>query len=115
MTARRAIEEGDLPGALLWSCEALALTEETAPAARVDRIRIAEILRVYPQLLDFSVLPSRIHHACFSPNGKYLAFALEGKEAWLQHVSPDVPKSLCLLHAGPVRYVSFCPNSRQVI
>ena len=67
---RRAMESGDLLGALPYYAEALRLDQGSSEEASVHRLRFGATLAQCPKLTQLWARPMRIADAEFSPDGK---------------------------------------------
>ncbi|MGD0260967.1 MAG: serine/threonine-protein kinase [Verrucomicrobiota bacterium] len=68
----RAVETGDLLGALPYFAEALALEKNDGRGATLHRLRFGCVLCQCPKLVQLWRAPKQVEMAGFSPDGRYL-------------------------------------------
>ncbi len=110
--AVRAMDEGDLSAALLWSVEALKQDAGQPCRAAMDRVRIACLLREIPT-------PERIwfgvRAAVLSRDGLYVAAALRDGSARLYRTSDGAPITPPIRQAGPIRDVRLSADGSRLL
>src|SRR5207249_1972680 len=74
-TGNRLVDEGDLPGALPWFVEALALEEGKGAREAVQRMRLAAVLQQCPRPVQVLPHAGAVRHAAFSPDGRWIVTA----------------------------------------
>ncbi|MEW6156131.1 MAG: AAA-like domain-containing protein, partial [Verrucomicrobiota bacterium] len=106
---------GNLATAAPWFAEALRLEKGRATLEEPHRLRLASILQSMPRLVQVWSLETAIHDAAISPNGEWIAVALENKTARLFHIQTGAPVGPAMQHDSPVRSLAFSPDGRWLV
>jgi WD40 repeat protein/tetratricopeptide (TPR) repeat protein/predicted Ser/Thr protein kinase len=109
------MDEGDLPGALLWFAEAFRLDEGDPGRQEAHRVRLAAVLQQCPKLAQVYFHRGPVNHAEFSPDGRRVLTASDDGTARLWDVSTGDPVALPLEHTGAVLFGAFDHNGRRVL
>ena len=108
----RALDTGDLFGALVWYGEALRLDAGEAGLEDAHRVRLAGVLRRCPRLVQVwfdSELPP-----AFSPDGRRVAW-LHKDVARIWRVDTGAAASPRLKHEDEVRYATFNVDGSRLL
>ena len=116
-TGIRAMDSGDLLGALPWLVNALALERTNSISENISRRRIGALLVAAPQLEQVWSVGEALHSAAFSPNDQQIVVLTEGNNS--RHAlfasAMNGWKLVEFTNANEgVREVIFSPNSSRV-
>jgi WD40 repeat protein len=109
------MEAGDLPGALVWFAQSLQLDEGDARRERVDRLRLAAVLRQCPRLTAICLHHGSVGWAEFSPDGRRVVTASVDGTAQVWDAATGQPAAPPLRHPLPVSQARFSPGGQTVV
>ncbi|MCX6926300.1 MAG: serine/threonine protein kinase [Verrucomicrobia bacterium] len=75
----RLMDQGDYSGALLWFAEALPLVTNNPAAESIHRVRIQQVLKPSPGLVQVMSHEGGVLCSAFSPDGRRVATGTSGK------------------------------------
>jgi WD40 repeat protein len=103
----RQLETGDLSASLLWFNEALKLERSPTPSARTQRIRMATVMRLHPQLTQVWSSPKAIA-AKFTPDGRRVEAETEEGQimVWDAKTGVALPSPPPAEHSGGLKIIS---------
>lgn len=92
----RLMDQSDLPVALLWFADALSLVTNNPTAESIHRIRIQQVLKQMPRLLEVKSESFGVLSSTFSPDGSRAAIGTRGGllRAWDIKTRQDLWKPL---------------------
>jgi WD40 repeat protein/serine/threonine protein kinase len=110
-----AMVAGDWFTGLSWFTEALRLDAGHAENELLHRVRIANILRQSPRLVQVLFHDGAVHFAQFSADGSRLVTASDDHTARLWDIATGTAVGAPLRLEGPVLYAVFSPDGRRVV
>lgn len=108
------MEDGDLPGALVWLVEGLRLAERAPGAQVTQRTRIGAVLQQCPRLLAMGSQSGAIYAAAFSADGSLIAIAGRDGIASVWDVARNRPAGPELHHPKAIHGLAFSVDSRRL-
>ncbi len=110
----RLLEEGDLPGSLVWFAEALKLDRGDPRREEVHRVRLAAILRQCPKLVQVWPHDQAVDHAEFSPDGRRVV-TVSGNTARVWDTATGEPALPPLQTGSLLTLAEFSPDGRYLL
>ena len=111
----RAMERGDLLGALPYFSEALRLDSGNPAGERNDRLRLGSILRAVPRLTHLWFEPVKVKEAEFTPDGQSVLVARYFGNAVLCDLNHSQLRSGPFAQEPGLRSAVFSPDGRQIL
>jgi WD40 repeat protein len=110
----RAMNSGDLLGALPYFVEAFELDIKNKAQETNHRYRIASVLAQSPKLTHAWSYPEQVNACSFSPDDQYLLVTAPGREAWLYNLRTDEKVDWKIAPPSITR-TTFSPNGRYLL
>ncbi|MCC6418075.1 MAG: protein kinase [Gemmataceae bacterium] len=111
----RLLDEGNSLGSLVWFTQALNLDRGHPERERSHRMRLAAVLHGCPSLRQLWFHNGAVRGACFSPNGKRVAAAVDNGQVHVYSAVTGAPTCPPLRLSGSALDVEFSPDGRRLL